>query len=57
MRLRTLTLLLLASTLAFTQTSKAPPPAPPKPFKVPTKQTFTLPNGLIVTMVPYGQIP
>lgn len=57
MRLRTLTLLLFASTLAFAQTSKAPPPAPAKPFKVPAKQTFTLPNGLIVTMVPYGQIP
>jgi predicted Zn-dependent peptidase len=57
MRLRTFTLLLLASTLAFAQASKAPPPAAPKPFKVPAKQTFTLPNGLIVTLVPYGQIP
>ena len=57
MRLRTFTLLLLASTLAFAQASKAPPPAAPKPFKVPAKQTFTLRNGLIVTLVPYGQIP
>src|SRR6185369_7186310 len=38
---------------------KQAPPAggPPKPFKVPAKQTFTLPNGIQVTMVPYGTTP
>jgi predicted Zn-dependent peptidase len=29
----------------------------PKPFKVPARQTFELPNGLKVTMVPYGATP
>jgi zinc protease len=38
---------------------KQTPPAggPPKPFVVPQKQTFTLPNGIGVTMVPYGATP
>ncbi len=38
---------------------KQTPPAggPPKPFVVPQKQTFTLPNGIAVTMVPYGKTP
>lgn len=41
------------------QTQKQTPPAggPPKPFVVPQKQTFTLPNGIAVTMVPYGTTP
>jgi zinc protease len=44
---------------AFAQTEKQAPPAggPPKPFVVPKKQTFTLPNGIQVTMVPYGATP
>lgn len=54
-------LLLSMSTLAQ-QPGAAPkqsPPAggPPKPFKVPPKQTFKLANGVDVTMVPYGVIP
>lgn len=38
---------------------KQAPPAvgPPKPFHLPEIQRFTLPNGLQVTMVPYGSIP
>jgi predicted Zn-dependent peptidase len=38
---------------------KQTPPAggPPKPFHLPEIQKFTLPNGLQVTMVPYGSIP
>lgn len=48
---------------ALAQESAAPkkqtPPAggPPKAFVLPQKQTFTLPNGLKVTMVPYGRVP
>ena len=44
---------------ASAQTQKQAPPAgsPPKPFVVPKKQTFTLPNGIQVTMVPYGATP
>ncbi len=30
---------------------------PPKPFSLPTPETFTLPNGLGVTLVPYGTVP
>ncbi len=29
----------------------------PKPFALPRKETFALPNGLQVTMIPYGAIP
>ena len=38
---------------------KQAPPAGgrPKPFTLPKKETFTLPYGLRVTMVPYGTIP
>jgi len=39
--------------------TKQVPPAggPPKAFHLPAKETFTLPNGLRVTMVPYGKLP
>lgn len=35
------------------------PPAPgtPKEFKLPPRQEFTLPNGMAVTLVPYGNMP
>lgn len=38
---------------------KETPPAPgiPKDFRVPPRTTFTLPNGLQVTMVPFGRVP
>src|SRR5215472_15894677 len=54
---------MLAAPALLAQGGSAPhkqaPPAgsPPKPFTVPAKQTFTLPNGLHVTMVPYGRLP
>ena len=34
-----------------------PPGSAPKPFKVPQQEKFSLPNGLQVTLVPYGAIP
>jgi predicted Zn-dependent peptidase len=34
-----------------------PPGSEPKPFNVPKPEKFTLPNGLEVTLVPYGAIP
>ena len=34
-----------------------PPGGPPKPFTVPAHETYTLPNGMQVTLVPYGNIP
>jgi len=38
---------------------KQTPPAggAPKPFNVPTHESYTLPNGMRVTLVPYGNIP
>lgn len=37
---------------------QAPPaPAEPKGFSVPAPKTFTLENGLAVTLVPYGTVP
>lgn len=56
---------LLASLLAITAAVPAlaqdfPPPPPvgePKPFKLPATETFTLPNGMQVTLVPYGIAP
>src|SRR5215211_7518631 len=38
---------------------KQEPPAggPPKPFVLPKKEAFTLKNGIVVTLVPYGIIP
>ena len=34
-----------------------PPGSPPKPFHVPQQEKFTLPNGIQITLVPYGAIP
>src|SRR5262245_60219207 len=34
-----------------------PPAAPAKNFRVPARRTFTLPNGLQVTLVPFGRVP
>jgi predicted Zn-dependent peptidase len=42
---------------AFGQKQEPPEGGKPKDFTLPKKQTFTLPNGLRVTMVPYGTLP
>ena len=34
-----------------------PPLGAPKPFSVPESETFRLPNGMQVTLIPYGQVP
>lgn len=63
MRLTTLALgaaLLCAPATTFAQApARQAPPAgdAPKPFVLPTPETFTLPNGLGVTLVPYGVVP
>ncbi len=52
--------LLLAATTALAQPAarQAPPRGDtPKPFALPPAQTYTLPNGLGVTLVPYGTVP
>jgi predicted Zn-dependent peptidase len=66
-RIAVLSLALITSLAAIAQqTPAAPsqparqsPPAggPPRPFTLPQKQVFSLPNGLQVTMVPYGNVP
>lgn len=35
----------------------APPIADPKPFRLPATETYQLPNGMRVTLVPYGIAP
>jgi len=50
-------LLLACSLVAMAQKQAPPAGGPPQPFKLPPKQTLTLPNGLQVTMVPYGAVP
>ncbi len=37
--------------------SQAPRPGPAKNFVLPTPTRFTLPNGLAVTLVPFGTVP
>jgi zinc protease len=49
--------LFLGSTSALAQKQTPPEGAPAKAFTVPAHQTYTLPNGLKVTLVPYGNIP
>jgi len=34
-----------------------PPLGTPKPFSVPASETYTLPNGMQVTLIPYGLAP
>ena len=34
-----------------------PAPAPPKDFTLPAKHEFSLPNGMHVTLVPFGRLP
>lgn len=47
-----------ASSLAQQPTREQPPAgSAPKPFTLPQKQTFTLKNGIRVTLVPYGSVP
>src|SRR5215813_5255066 len=55
-------LLVFAAVCLFAATASAqkqtpPPGGPPKPFSVPASQSYALPNGLKVTLIPYGNIP
>ncbi len=51
------TLILAVSATALAQKQTPPEGAPPKAFNVPAHESYTLPNGLKVTLVPYGIIP
>src|SRR5215510_14284101 len=46
-------------TLPLAAQEKQAPPAggPPKPFNVPPHESYALPNGMKVTLVPYGNLP
>src|ERR1044071_10379202 len=47
-----------ATLLAQEQQKQKPPEGgAPKAFTLPPKQTFTLKNGMRVTLVPYGTLP
>lgn len=49
---------LLTGPLAAQELPTTPPPIPaPKAFKVPASETFTLANGMKVTLIPYGVAP
>jgi len=50
---------LALGTLPLAAQQKQTPPAggPPKPFNVPAHESYTLPNGMKVTLVPYGNLP
>ncbi|MEO5589881.1 MAG: pitrilysin family protein [Gemmatimonadaceae bacterium] len=39
------------------QKQAPPPPAPARNFTLPATTDFTLPNGLAVTLIPYGAVP
>ena len=64
---RTLSLLAASALFAFGPVTaradeaaareKPPEPDAPRPFKLPTPTRFTLPNGLKVSLVPYGTVP
>lgn len=46
-----------AATPALAQTSTPPAIGTPKPFQMPASETYTLSNGMQVTLVPYGDTP
>lgn len=48
---------LLPVPLAAQTFPPAPPIAAPKPFKLPATESYTLPNGLKVTLIPWGVAP
>jgi predicted Zn-dependent peptidase len=50
--------IVLCAVPAFSQEKQAPPAGgPPKPFTVPANETYALPNGMKVTLIPYGNLP
>lgn len=49
--------LMLVALPALAEKSSPPAPGPAKPFNVPPRQQFTLPNGLVANLVQYGAIP
>ena len=50
-------ILSFAALPAAAQKETPPPVGTPKDFKLPPKREFTLPNGMAVTLVPFGTVP
>jgi predicted Zn-dependent peptidase len=50
-------LIALSVSSAAAQRETPPAPGTPKDYKVPRSTTFTLENGMKVTMVPFGRVP
>jgi len=62
MKMRTIAMSVLATavfaTSSFAQEKQTPPAGgPAKAFTVPAHETYALPNGMKVTLVPYGNLP
>src|SRR5437868_90170 len=55
--LAVLAVCLLSPLPAFAQKQTPPAPGVPKDVKLPPKRTFTLDNGMRVSLVPFGNIP
>lgn len=51
------TFALCLSPLAAQEKQAPPAGGPPKPFNVPAHESYALPNGMKVTLVPYGNLP
>ncbi|HWY45442.1 MAG TPA: pitrilysin family protein [Candidatus Sulfotelmatobacter sp.] len=49
--------ILLTAIPANAQKQTPPQGSAPKPFTVPAHETYSLPNGMKVTLVPYGNLP
>jgi len=48
----------LSAIPCFAQQKQTPPAGgSPKPFNVPAHESYALPNGMKVTLVPYGNLP
>ncbi|MEO5580896.1 MAG: pitrilysin family protein [Gemmatimonadaceae bacterium] len=48
---------LFAPSVALAQKQTPPAPGTPRNFTLPATRSFTLPNGLKVTLIPYGTVP
>ena len=51
------TLLVAAAALLFGAKETPPAGGPPKPFHLPVTEEFVLPNGMKVSLAPYGAVP
>ncbi|MBZ5595305.1 MAG: insulinase family protein [Acidobacteriia bacterium] len=57
MRIWALAVILATACFAAEEREAPPPPGTPKPFALPAATTFTLKNGMKVTLAEYGSVP